>query len=98
MCSPDNKEPSKKITGQNVYMALLSFKNTSRENLGSPVQRLFNRTRTTTPISEDLQKPTVLQNTTEHLAKAHLKQKYYHDVHAKPSESVQLKPNQNIML
>lgn len=51
-----------------------------------------------TPNKEDLLKPAVLQNTTEHFAEARLNQKYYHVARAKPSESTPLYPKQNVKL
>lgn len=76
-----------KMSGQDVRLALLNFKNTLRDNLGSPAQRLNSRRlRTTVPITEALLKPEVIPHTAELLEAARQKQKYYHDRHAKNSE------------
>ncbi|UYV77901.1 K02A2.6-like [Cordylochernes scorpioides] len=49
---------------EDIQMALLNYRNTPREGLGSPVQRLYSRrTRTVLPIKEDLLEPSVLEKT-----------------------------------
>ncbi|UYV69844.1 K02A2.6-like, partial [Cordylochernes scorpioides] len=46
---------------EDIQMALLNYRNTPREGLGSPVQRLYSRrTRTVLPIKEDLLEPSQL--------------------------------------
>ena len=87
-----------KISGQDLKLALLNFRNTPRDNLGSPAQRLYSRRmRTTIPITEKLLKPEVMTDTSECLEAARQKQKYYHDLHAKQSDA-KFQIGQNVML
>lgn len=63
-----------------VQLALLHHRNTPRENLGSPVQRLMGRrTKTLLPINHKLLKPKIITNIEKHLKAAKQKEKKYAD-------------------
>lgn len=50
-----------KLLGQDVHLALVSFRNMASKNLGPPSQHLYsNCMRTTVPISEELLKLKVI--------------------------------------
>ena len=79
-------EKSKK-DGSDVYLGLLNLRNTPREELGSPAQRLLSRrTRTTLPTSTKLLKPKAFNTSSikKSLVKKRMQQKRYHDKTAKP--------------
>ena len=91
-------EKSKK-DGSNFMLGLLNLRNTPRELMGSPAQRLMSRlTRTTLPTSTKLLKPKPLStiHTQKRLQMARQRQKKYHDKTARdqrpprPNEVVRL--------
>ena len=63
------------------YLALLAQRNTPQEGFGtSPAQRLFSRrTKTNLPISSNLLKPSVAEDTLEKDKMRKLRQKFYYD-------------------
>ncbi len=90
-----------KENGDDIYLALLQLRNTPRENIGSPVQRLFSRrTRTKIPTAQEKFKPEIMEpeNVREKLHEdRHLKAKHYYDRSSKPlrplnpSETIRVK-------
>ena len=91
-------EKSKK-DGSNVMLGLLNLRNTPRELMGSPAQRLMSRrTGTTLPTSTKLLKPKPLStiHTQKRLQKARQRQKKYHDKTARDQRP--LRPNEVVRL
>ena len=91
-------EKSKK-DGSNVMLGLLILRNTPRELMGSPAQRLMSRrTRTTLPTSTKLLKPKALStiHTQKHLQMARQRQKKYYDKTARDQRP--LRPNEVVRL
>lgn len=72
------------LDNSDIHLALMNYRNTPRNNLGSPNQRLFARaTRTIIPIAENLLKPKIIENVPEELKRQREKQKVYADYHAR---------------
>jgi len=72
---------------QDPYLALLNHRNTPRDGVGSPAQRLFGRrTCTRLPTADTLLKPNLKDShdVTDRLMKDRLKAKSYYDRGAKP--------------
>ena len=68
------------------YLALLEYRNTSRDKeLGSHIQRrlMGRRTKTTLPTSETLLKPKLVKNVTSNLKDKRLAQKNFYDKSAR---------------
>lgn len=66
------------------YLALLQYRNTPRDNLGSPAQRLFNRqTKTTLPVTETSLKPKIIPDVSKNLLQCREQQKKYYDRNAR---------------
>lgn len=88
-----------KMDGSNLYLGLLNLRNTPRDGMGSPAQRLLSRrTRTTLPTSTKLLKPKSLNTTqvSKQLKAARQQQKRYHDKSARNQRP--LKPNETVRM
>ncbi|UYV81475.1 K02A2.6-like, partial [Cordylochernes scorpioides] len=69
-----------KQSGDDIQIALLNYRNTPREYMGSPVQRLLSRrTKTILPISKELLRPCIQKDVTLKLRRSRNKQKFYYD-------------------
>lgn len=85
---------SKNILKKNpndIEKALLACRNTPRDNMGSPNQRMLSRSvRTSLPATNNQLKPKVIENVPEKLKEAREKQKDYHDKisRAKPKPKI----------
>ncbi len=87
--------------GTDPYLALLDFRNTPSEMLGSsPAQRLFGRrTRSRIPMTSKLLKPETVTNAETKLKESKAKQAYYYDKEAKElkplheGDTVRVQPN-----
>lgn len=73
-------------------MALLTYRNTPRDDtLGSPSERLMSRkTRSPIPTDEQQLKPHIVDSVFEQLSALRAKQKAYHDRGAKPARQIQV--------
>ena len=88
-------------SGTDPYLALLDFRNTPTEGIGtSPAQRLFGRrTKTLLPTPTKLLEPLGAQNVTDKLRRNKSKQEHYYNqgtkelVPLKPGDSVRIKPS-----
>ncbi|UYV75139.1 hypothetical protein LAZ67_12002608 [Cordylochernes scorpioides] len=69
-----------KQSGDDIQIALLNYRNTPREDMGSPAQRLLAiRTKTILPISKELLRPCIQNDVTLKLRRSRNKQKFYYD-------------------
>ncbi|UYV80706.1 K02A2.6-like, partial [Cordylochernes scorpioides] len=69
-----------KQSGDDIQIALLNYRNTPREDMGSPAQRLLSRrTKTILPISKELLRPCIQKDVTLKLRRSRNKQKFYYD-------------------
>ncbi|UYV81553.1 K02A2.6-like, partial [Cordylochernes scorpioides] len=69
-----------KQSGDDIQIALLNYRNTPREDMGSPAQRLLSRrTKTILPISKELLRPCIQKDVTLKLRRSRSKQKFYYD-------------------
>ncbi|UYV76741.1 hypothetical protein LAZ67_14001930 [Cordylochernes scorpioides] len=69
-----------KQSGDDFQIALLNYRNTLREDMGSPAQRLLSRrTKTILPISKELLRPCIQKDVTLKLRRSRNKQKFYYD-------------------
>lgn len=74
-------------SGDDFHLALLDLRNTPRENIGSPAQRLMGRrTQTRIPTTDALLKPQTLRplSVTSGLSRMRATQKHYYDHGKKP--------------
>lgn len=79
-----------------IYLALLHHRNTPRQNIGSPVQRLMGRrTRTLLPSTEKLLLPKVIEGVKENMTRLIEKEKEYADKNKK--EPVEFPVGKNIL-
>ena len=74
-----------KKAGTDPLLAVLDYRNTPTESMGtSPAQRMFSRrTKTLLPTKKELLKPTIVETTVERKALTKEKQAYYYDKTAK---------------
>lgn len=87
-------------SGTDPYLALLDFRNTPTEGIGtSPAQRLFGRrTKTLLPTPTKLLETSGAQNVTDKLRRSKNKQEYYYNrgtkelVPLEPGDSIRIKP------
>ena len=79
-------------SGENIYKALLDWRNTPTAQMSSsPIQRLISRrTKTTLPINEKLLQPEIQNNVKEKLEVKRQHSKYYHDRTAKSLPQLQI--------
>lgn len=81
-------------TKEDLYLALLNYRNTPRDNtVGSPAQRLFGRrTRTTIPTAPELLKPQTLkpEEVYKHLNAKKTQAKQYYDRDAKDLQELRM--------
>ena len=80
-------------TGEDIYLGLLELRNTSRDDIGSPMQRLMGRRgKTLVPMSESLRKPDSVPDKTEKVTSKLLDyrhtQKYYYDQRTKAKDDI----------
>ncbi|UYV74104.1 hypothetical protein LAZ67_11002126, partial [Cordylochernes scorpioides] len=69
-----------KQSGDDIQVALLNYRNTPREDMGSPAQRLLSRrTKTILPISKELLRPCIQKYVTLKLRRYRNKRKFYYD-------------------
>ncbi|UYV60919.1 K02A2.6-like [Cordylochernes scorpioides] len=69
-----------KQSGDDIQIALLNYRNTPREDMGSPAQKLLSRrTKTILPISKELLRPCIQKDVTLKLRRSRNKQKFYYD-------------------
>lgn len=96
-----HKAESEKV---DVEWCLLNHRNTPNKKGSSPVQRLFaRRTRCSIPMTKEMLKPTVIEDTPEIIEKSKKQAKKYYDRNTKPLHllkegeivMVQLKPHDN---
>lgn len=85
--------------GDDIYLSLLELRNTPRDNMGSPMQRLMGRRgKTLLPITDNLRRPEI-QNS-ESIASKLLNhrqtQKFYYDQNSKVKE--ELDPNKAVRI
>lgn len=72
--------------GSDIYLALLNYHNSPRGNIGSPAQRIYNRSlRTLLPATKDNLKPRIIDDVSKNLTRMREKQKCFADKHRKPS-------------
>ncbi|XP_052276600.1 uncharacterized protein K02A2.6-like [Dreissena polymorpha] len=78
-------------TGDDIYLALLELRNTPRDNIGSPMQRLMGRrAKTLIPMKQTLRQPEATnENVAPKLLEFREKQKFYYDQHAKSKDNLQ---------
>jgi transposase InsO family protein len=71
--------------GEDPYLAVLEWRNTPIDGLGSPTQVLMSRrTRTLIPTPKLLKPCPIVEQLSDRLRENQAKQKYYYDAHVKP--------------
>jgi transposase InsO family protein len=82
-------------TNEDFHLALLQLRNTPRDDIGSPAQRLYGRrTQTTLPLTDAQRQPHIIPTETVTNSLAHMKetQKHYYDRTTKPLAPLNTQP------
>ena len=88
-----------KRSGQDIWKAILDWRNTPTENMKSSQRLMSRRTRTLLPTANQLLMPKVVDNVPDKLAQRRQKAKYYYDRGSKKlpelqiGETVRIKPS-----